>query len=66
MTGDQHQPPGDPLGHAVVDPDGETLHLVDPLAPELVDAILTSAHRLIVTVEFVPDSAPDPDRDRPW
>ncbi len=47
--------PVDWIGHASLDPDGEHLLLIEPLSPEVVETILTSAHRIIVSVQFVAD-----------
>jgi hypothetical protein len=53
---DNYRNPADFLGGAVLHDDGETLTLVDPLSPELIEMIRTSHHRIEVNVKFI---APD-------
>jgi hypothetical protein len=52
---DHYRNPEDTIGYAVLDPDGETLTLLDPLPAEVVEVIHRSAHRIKVTVQFVAD-----------
>ena len=51
----QFRNPVDFIGGAFIHDDGETLTLVDPLPPEIVETIHTSAHRIMITLQFVAD-----------
>jgi hypothetical protein len=59
----QYRNPVDIVGPAFIRSDGTGATFLDPLSPDMVELIRSSAHRLIVTVQFVADDERMTDAD---